>query len=187
MPNLISSAIFVGDIALPNVVGSGAQASQLTTFITRYETQYLQQIFGIEFYDTFIAEIAAGTDAYEAIRDGDSFVDTAGITRQWLGLDNVGSSPIASYIYYQVMKYNVSQTQGVGESMSAVENGTSASSSPKMVNAWNDMVDWNLTLHEYLYANRATFTTYIGLDYPPSQYNTMSNQNLFEYINIYGI
>ena len=199
MPNLISSANFVGDVMLPNVVGTTPQAAQLTTFITKHEHRYLKDILGVEMYELFQAGLISQDTDYTEIRDGATFTDRSGIVREWLGLIDVGTSPIANYVYYQVMKYSVSQTQGVGESMSAVENGTRASSSVKMVDAWNQMVEWNRTLHEYLMVHQATFTTYIGINYPPTElytdfypHSTNSitaevNQHLFKYINTWGI
>lgn len=187
MPNLISSANFVGDVMLPNVVGTTPQATQLTTFITKHEHRYLKDILGVELYELFQAGLLATDADYEAIRDGETFTDRDSIVREWLGLNGVGTSPITNYVYYQVMKYSVSQTQGIGESMSAVENGTRASSSPKMVEAWNQMVEWNWTLHEYLMVNQATFPTYVGINYPPTETGTEVNQHLFRYINSFGI
>lgn len=190
MANLISSANFVTDITLPNVVGTGAQATQLTNFITKYEPRYLKAIFGQEFYELLIAGLAAQDADYEGIRDGATFTDRNGKVREWLGLADVGVSPIANYVYYHVMKYNVSQTQGIGESMSAVENGTRATSAIKMVEAWNQMVEWNLMLHEYMMVYEDTFPTYIGIDYPPAMQCDLyeeDNQHLFRTINIHGI
>ena len=198
MPNLISSANFIGDVMLPNVAGTGAMATQLINFIAKYEPKYLKAIFGVEFYDLLIAGLAATDADYEGMRDRGTFVDRNGITRDWLGLKEIGESPIANYVYYQLMKYNVSQTQGVGESMSAVENGTRASSIPKMVEAWNQMVDWNYTLHEYMmakYENEDLFPEYIGIENPPASYESIlwrplseePNQDLFRYINNFGI
>ena len=192
MPNIITSANFIGDIMLPNVAGSGAQASQLTTFITKYEAEYLKRILGYDLYVLYVAGITALDADYEAIRDGATYTGDDDLTYEWEGLAGVGKSPIANYIYYKVMEYNASQTQGVGETMSAVENGTRAVPKVKMVAAWNQMVEWNYHLHRYLYENRATFPDYIGLTYTPvlsaSWYSTLPiNYELFIHINTFGI
>lgn len=172
---------------LPNVVGTGAMATQLTTFINKHEHRYLKDILGIEFYELFQAGLSSLDADFEGIRDGGTFTDRSGVVREWLGLNAVGTSPIANYVFYQVMRYNVSQTQGIGESMSAVENGTRASSSPKMVEAWNQMVKWNYVLHEYLMVYTTTFPEYIGVNNPPYEYSKEVNQYLFKTINTFGI
>lgn len=187
MANLISSANFKGDIMLPNVVGSGASATQLISFITKHEARYLRDILGIELYELLASGLASFDSDFETLRDGATFVDRSDVTREWLGLNGEGTSPIANYVFYQTMRYNVSQTQGVGESMSAVENGTRASSSPKMVEAWNQMVEWNMTLHEYLMVYTDTFPEYIGVLYPPCSDSEEYNQYLFKTINTFGI
>ena len=63
---------------------------------------------------------------------------------------------------------------GVGESTTNIENGTRVSPNVKMVTAWNEMVKFNLDLHEYLYANRDDFPDYIGINYTPyANYSSM--------------
>ena len=166
---------------LPNVAGIGAQATELTTWITKFEPQYLKAMLGVAMYNDYVSGISGLDPIYEAIRDGEDYTDDGDIERTWEGLGGVGTSPIANYVYYHLMKYKVSQTQGVGESMSAVENGTRANSIPKMVEAWNQMVDWNRQLHDYLMVNEATFPDYIGI-LSPSE-----NEYLRTKINIHGI
>jgi hypothetical protein len=192
MPNIITSANFVGDIMLPNVTGTSASATQLTTFITKYEEEYLKRILGYDLYVLYVAGIAALDQDYEDIRDGSTYTGDDDLTYEWKGLAGVGESPIANYVYYRIMDYNVSQTQGVGgESMSANENGTHAASKAKMVAAWNQMVEWNFDLHRFLYENRATYPDYYGLTYSP--FNTAwyssppINYDLFTKINVFCI
>ncbi len=96
MPNIITSANFIGDIMLPNVAGSGAQASQLTTFITKYEAEYLKRILGYDLYVLYVAGITALDADYEAIRDGATYTGDDGLTYEWEGLAGVGTSPIAN-------------------------------------------------------------------------------------------
>jgi hypothetical protein len=137
-------------------------------------------MLGVAMYNDYVTGIAESDAVWEALRDGEDYTDDSDITRTWSGLGGVGTSPIACYVYYHLMKYRVSQTQGIGESMSAVENGIRASSVPKMVEAWNQMADFNRQFHDYIMVNRATFTNYIGI------IAAGENDYLMEYTNIYG-
>jgi hypothetical protein len=72
----------------------------------------------------------------------------------------------------------------------------------KIRDAWNEMVDWLWTLHDFLYINKDSYPSYIGLTFPPYQvgrfrystglqgitgYNRIPNQRYFRYKNIMGI
>src|SRR5574341_413931 len=51
-------------------------------------------------------------------------------------------SLIANYVYYQWQQDQVTQTVGLGEAATKAENAVMVSPANKMINAWNEMVEW---------------------------------------------
>lgn len=194
MSNITTYLHFGHDpIVLPNTVpGTGAEADKIDQFIKQYEPEFLIYILGYPLYNLLINNVGDG-GIYDNLKNGETFTDQLGLTRKWDGFVE-GKNPIACYIYYQYQKSNASNTYGVGESAADVENGKRISPKGKMVAAWNKMVECNNLLHEYLFAKRTFYPTYIGLQYPPvSQMNSRSPdviknyQKLFIKINNYNI
>ena len=67
------------------------------------------------------------------------------------------ASPIADYVYYYWLKFNHTQTSGLGEVRSDAQNAVRVSPKHKAVKAWNDMVDKTWLLYEFLKVNAATY------------------------------
>ena len=66
-------------------------------------------------------------------------------------------SPIADYVYWFWLKYNHSQTSGLGEVRSEAQNAVRVSPKHKAVMAWNDMVEKTWLLYEFLKVNPVTY------------------------------
>jgi hypothetical protein len=183
MANITTYSQFKGSIYLPNTAPTYAEGTALALAITKYEHRYLKQFFGYEFYTLFQAGILATTQIYEDIRDGSTYVDTAGYTQEWEGFMTSERNPIANYIYFYHRRDIITSTDGIGEQSSAVENGSRVSPNYKMTQAWNEMVDMNKKLHDFLVANEDIYPTY--------QYFTTGGDDeynqLFTKINAFGI
>lgn len=179
-------------VKIPNagpIAANNPEATSVAAFIAKYEPQYLKYIFGQAMYDLFIAGLFAETAAYVAIRDGGTYTDPEGILQKWEGFTE-GKNPIANYIYWHILDESRATLMGTGVRKATAENATEAMPDYKMVTAWNEMVKFNFKLHEYLYANRATFPTYIGLTYSVYRYDPRhirDNQSLFIAQNTDGI
>jgi hypothetical protein len=74
----------------------------------------------------------------------------------------VPDSPIADYTYYHWLRFNVTQTSGVGENLPTQKNADNASPIDKMVAAWNDMVNKNRMLNEFLKENASDYPEYVA-------------------------
>jgi hypothetical protein len=183
MPNLTTYSQFTGNIYLPNSAPTYAEGTALATAITKYEAQYLKAIFGYEFYTLFIAGLVATTQKYEDIRDGTTYTDTAGYTQEWQGFLTAGRNPIANYIYFYHRRDTITATDGIGEQSSAVENGSRVSPNYKMTQAWNEMVEWNCKLHDFLVANDDLYPEYVYL----TTGGDSAYRELFTPINAFGI
>lgn len=66
-------------------------------------------------------------------------------------------SPIANYIYFYWLRSRVSETTGTGEATITPQNAIRVSSHNKQRNAWNDMVEMNTSLVQFLLANETLY------------------------------
>lgn len=69
----------------------------------------------------------------------------------------IPQSPIANFVYYNWMKQNASFTTASGEK--TIKNPIAVNSTPvaKMMEAWNEMADWNKKLVEFLRVNETVY------------------------------
>lgn len=103
------------------------------------------------------------------------------ITEYWKGLKNSDNvSLIANYVYFQYRRDNISQFNGLGETVSYNENSRTVNPTNKIVMAWNGFVDM---MGEYNVPRLLTSnTTYKHIDAKPSAYNFLL-ANLSDYPN----
>jgi hypothetical protein len=87
-------------------------------------------------------------------------------------------SPIANYVYWYWMTDDTTQTVGLGQQASKVENAIQVSPATKMVRAWNEMNEWVAEFHRFMITTQA--------DYPEW---TQANHNYskFAKTNVFGI
>jgi len=144
--SLIDSTYFIREINLPD----NSLTSDMSYFITQYEKEVLIKLLGYESYVLLKAAIDDGSPGYGGtdkwvwlIKGHEYEVEYGGTqTIKWNGLVNTDLvSFLAYYIYYQWMKFHVSDTTSVGESITEKENALGISPSHKMVSAWNNFID----------------------------------------------
>lgn len=154
---LIDNTYFKGDIHIAGANGSDIQ-SKIDLFIDKYETEYLQLILGYDFYQLFMDGLAENTvaDRWTELLTGDTFTDCNGNTRKWYGLQQdvaataVNRSPIAQYVFFYYSRHNATVTTASGEVGVRWEKSVGVSPADKQIKAWNDMVEMNRTLYDYL-------------------------------------
>lgn len=145
---LIDSTYFLRDeIVIPNLADSDAVIQKVNNLIEVHEPRFLQDLFGYGFYKLFTAGIAAMEQRWIDIRDGVDYVDSSNRTLRWNGLidetTNVKISPIANYVYYHYQRSLASQSTGIGEVETVPAGAKSATPAEKMVQAWNEMVEYS--------------------------------------------
>lgn len=148
---LIDSTYFVGEIGIANATLQ-AVSTNLSVFITKYETKFLKLLLGDTLYADFTAGLLIDPIAEEWVTLRDLLVNST--TKE---------SAIANYIYYRYMLNEASKTVGVGQVKPTAENAAQVNNMPKMVRAWNEMVDWNRVLSVTLSADYEAYD-------PPSPY-----------------
>jgi hypothetical protein len=89
-------------------------------------------------------------------------------------------SLIANYVYWHWLENELTSTTGTGEKVIDNQNASNASPVFKMVSAWNQMVNWNCELIDFLLTNDS--------DYPEFQdYHSWIPRNIIKKQNPFGI
>jgi len=179
---------FVGAISIPNPAPSVVGGANLVNLIAKYEAKFLEDVLGYKFYDLLMANINEGSGIYHDLVVGKAYTDSLNINRYWKGFREVGTNPIANYIYCEWQKQNFSQTTSLGERRGKFENMTDNSANSKYKEAWNDMVDMLIVMDDFLTVNKEDYTNYIGETFPIDGYygnytREPSNVRYFKRVN----
>jgi len=203
----ITTDYFIGDISIPNVTSADV-IEQLEVLITKQQSIFLTDLLGYEFFDTVLGQTNFGNDPidgvsaiYTSLIQGSEYTMSDGVKNKTLGLTgeiiNVAgggylTSPIANYCYYQYMRQMETQTTGTGEAIVKPENSIRVNSNSRMAFAWNEMVDMNWVMHDFLVENESDYPDYIGHTYSPvlnplNSSKLEPNQKLFVKQNYLGL
>lgn len=138
--SLIDSSYFIGEILLTNKTDL---AAEYTSIITKYEKEILISLLGYELYNAMIND--QETEPYKSLIEGSEFELTFdGITQtlKWEGLKNSAKeSLIAYYCYYKYQQKEFIMPSAVGAIKPDAENSEIVSPYPKMVQAWNNLIN----------------------------------------------
>lgn len=147
---IIDESYFIGEIT----VAQRSQESVLEDLnfkIDKYERDFLHRFFGVKMTKDFLQGIEDEDPKWLKLLNGDYFDDG---NRYWMGFANdEKQSIIANYVYWFYTRDLFMQETGSGSAIPQNENSTHANPTYKQIRAWNEMVDWIMTLHDYLYAN----------------------------------
>jgi hypothetical protein len=163
----IDASYFFGDLLVAQK-SEQSVANSLGWFIDEYEPRLLTDLFGYELYKNYNAGLAADPPAQKwlDIRDGKEYTNRCGIVSKWKGLKfldgSAKKSPIANFVYYHWLKDKASDTTASGEKTTANQNSIDASPGIKMVRAWNQMVEWNCELVEFLLSNQDVYPEFLS-------------------------
>lgn len=198
----ITPDYFIGSLNLPHTSSTLAEGDILADAIKKYTKEYLDNILGLNMasnlraaMETYNPDDVGETDViWRNLTFGNIYTGYDGQTYKWEGFcthlieDDVVSglliSPIANYVYCRLMRQRQSTTVGNGEVTPTFENGITSSSLPKVVDAWDEMVQMNWHLHNYIYLNAEDYEdeNYVGFTYAPyieQCRNIRANQELF--------
>lgn len=160
----IDKTYFFGELILSGVQDTeGAAALQL--IIDSREEELLKRLLGYPLWKAYTTGIAVdpGTEQkWLDLRNGKEYTGSNGVLTKWPGLRfTVGTmkhSLIANYVYWNYIRDNHTFTTGSGEKKSPVE--INALPTAKLNRAWNQMVDWNFQLNDFLNKEIATYPEY---------------------------
>lgn len=176
------------DLLIPGM-GKEAQVNKVNELINKYEPEYLKGILGYSFYKTFTEALEATNGDDEALaarwkdmRDGAEYTCN-GHLMKWEGFINEQlKSPIAQYVYYWFLRYNVPTTTVSGEKESKSDKSSNVSSIGKQVRAWNTMVEMNRSLVDYLLNKKDDSGVLVYPEFKPQE-PTRSFCNLLQTIS----
>lgn len=167
MSSIISPSYFYGDISIAQLSETSV-AANVQRSIDKYEPRIFECLLGATMY----GELLAAYDAidpeggelaspWKELMGGTTYTSIYGYTKSWIGLapvlGTVAFSPIANYIYYWYQRTVFTHTVGSGEKKNKSENAVDASPNHKMTRAWNEMVDMNRQLLDYLRSSSIDF------------------------------
>lgn len=150
--SIVQTTDFTLNQSLPiDVIGN-----QLQVYINKYEPKILSKVLGYQLYKEFKAAIDAGApiDAkWTNLRDGAEYTYNS-IPEYFDGVKVI----VVNYIYFKFIKENSQHASGVGIKRVNSENSENADPSYKMQLAYNEMVDVNELLYEFITAKNAEVT-----------------------------
>jgi hypothetical protein len=162
---IINFRFFTGQISLPNTDLSMSEGEELKQMIVDLEPKFLTALLGYEFAETFYSILYEGTNplgdaflesAYSGyihvteILDGGNFIDKLNRKNYWVGFKKIGSNAIANYVYCNMLAKRMSTSTSLGERAMESENAMIADLKPKYIRAWNEMVEWNWILDNFI-------------------------------------
>jgi hypothetical protein len=97
-------------------------------------------------------------------------------------------SLIANWVYYWYTRDAQTQTTGTGEKVSEAKNSTNVTAITKGMRAYNEMVNKNMSLKEFLLSNDADYPEYyLNSGDPMPYYKKDSITSLFKHINVLNL
>lgn len=143
---LIDGTYFIRENSVPNLQELNGNESELIQFIDEKVPSLLQMILGYVNFKDLDSQIIDGVldsgadQKWKDLVEGKEYV-REGKTVKWNGLiyelGTFKSSLLADYVYYEWLRYNVSQITGIGEAINTAKNGINVNSNQRLVDAWN--------------------------------------------------
>ncbi len=169
----IDKTYFNFDLSL---VYDGVLGEELDLFIDRYEEEFFRKYFSYEDYK----ELITGTPVTQRlidIVDGKEYTGLDGELQRWFGLENPELvSPVAAYVYMQVLGVKNTYTTHVGNAKAQLENALS--------------VDYSQKIHKACLAfnqHMASLVEFLSVEYPDSEtfnclcrYVSFCNRNVLD-------
>lgn len=153
MANIIDYTYFINEVSIP-IKSTAALNGAINDSIALYEDEILKLLLGYKTWKEMKAAYDASVLTVDPVAlptkwanliNGAEFeytVDGVATLDKWIGLKNASKiSLIANYVYFFHRRNNVSQNNGIGETVASAENSIIVSPYAKCVNAWNKMID----------------------------------------------
>lgn len=203
MELIVDTSFFYGDLSIAQI-STPAIASTVTNYIKQYEPRLLIDLLGFELYKLYDEGVTNDTQKYLDIKDGKEYTNRAGRPASWRGFKEIIKAPvvavvadpdadppveavaaeagiysslIANYIYCKWVKDQATASTGTGEKTAKAENAEDASPRYKIARAWNQMVDWNCELVEFLLTHETDYPEFLY------HYSNRKLQNLITSMN----
>lgn len=144
---IIDGSYFTGVLSLGIIwnidddsITRNAERDNLQSYIDLYEKKYLRMVLGKSMSREFIEYILSGdndVDKWEKLKEK---------------LSNKGYSPVANYVYFHYVRRCVIKQTPVGTVYASGDE--KANPNILLVSAWNDMVQMNKDLYDFLESDK---------------------------------
>lgn len=186
---IIDTTYFIGKINLPQI-GTSDGNEEVQSFIETYEPEFLQKLLGYDLWKAFSDGISGSgpyAQRWNDLLNGKEFT-YGGRNYKWTGFLNKPSS-IAQYVYYQFQEYKAQSTTLVGDAAPKTANAQRVNPIPKMIDAWNAMVENNRLLAAFLNASVSVYPEWQQMrDWRvPGSYWKCSRNEVFNFKNALDI
>lgn len=147
---LIDQTYFIKELSVPNINEMDSDSLVvLEQYIDKYSRQLLQNALGYTLFKDLDLNITTGvlnagaSQKWKDLVNGLEYVKD-GKTYKWKGLIHTEGlfkgSLLASYVFYQWFKDNVTTVTGTGEKSINALNSSTVNSNQRLVTVWNDFV-----------------------------------------------
>ncbi len=134
--------------------------SELASYIVRYETISLQELFGIELYDLWVIGIGAADPIYEFLRDPFTVQLESGEILNSRGVDDV----ILGIVYFYWSRDIETQRSSIGSVKKKGENSEAASQwKANLQSRWDESIVSYQAIQGYICDNMDVYPTFMGL------------------------
>jgi hypothetical protein len=164
---IIDHTYFTKTLSLPQRGNTEGQ-DLIADFIEINEEIYLKKVLGYDLWKAFITGIeGSGTpdQRWLDLLEGKEFTYLSH-NYNWDGFETINKTPIANYVYYKWKEDEAIHSTLVGTAVQNVDNNSKVNPVPKMVDAWNRMVDMNRTLWMFLKANADVYLEWVNESSP---------------------
>jgi len=158
--SISAQADFIGDVNLTQITGT--LATDLVAMITQVEKKYLRLLLGDDLYVLFIAGIAAETEIYETLLEGEEY-ENGGSTWVYEGLEKM----LLYFIYaeWKIVRLSEDTSMGTVRQNKDKSNKLEMYHVEKISNdAFNKAVDLYHAAYNYLLINITDFETWVYTD-----------------------
>jgi hypothetical protein len=141
--SIVATTDFILNESLPiDKLGTALQ-----TYITKYEPEILRRVLGYSLWKEFNTAITGGSPAQKWVdlRDGAEYTWNSE-TEYFTGVKELA----VDYVYFKFIKQNSEYASGVGIKKIQTENSENADPSYKQAIAYNDMVNINAELYQFI-------------------------------------
>ena len=136
MQNIIDKSYFWGQLL---ITGLNQDSSEIDMYIAKLQKVYLTKMFGEDIANDLPDELKA-----------------------MLFDSTLKTSPIANYVYYYWQKANVTKATNAGMKTLNIPNTSDNGVVPNIIYAWNEMVEFNIELHNKLYKDKTISVAAVG-------------------------
>ena len=159
-------------IGFQRVAGSNDTDATLQAYIDKYESAYINKVFGIKLGKLILANIAPGTTSpinAEYKKAWDSFQEVGPSDEQWVSEGML--ELLKSVIFYHYIAFTTAQHTQAGVTAPEVDTQGMADSARFAEARWNNMLYTWEAIHAYVIENDSDYPDFVQTIIPDPKFN----------------